>query len=499
MTSFRFFAIAMAAGLCFGISACQDSSAEATPPNVLFIAIDDLRTELACYGKPVHSPNLDQIASEGFLFKNHFVNVPTCGASRYALLTGMLPKTKQHLRNGAMYQFMAEQAEKEEPESFVHELRRNNYYTVGIGKISHSVDGLVYEYREPPSTIKEMPHSWDEFLFNAGKWETGWNAFFAYADGTNRNDMEKQVKPYEAADVPDDGYPDGLTTQLALDQLQKLKDRKQPFFLGVGYFKPHLPFNAPKKYWDLYAENEMPISPEPDIPEGVHRASLHASGEFNQYALGEEKASLDSSMSVAYQQKLKHAYYASISYIDAQVGQLMEELGRLGLAENTIVVVWGDHGWHLGDQRVWGKHTLFERALKSTFMLKIPTLQAEARSVSEIVSTVDLYPTLMAACGIDTPPATDGDNLIPLLEGKTDAPWRNTAFSYFRNGISLRTPRYRFTKYFREAAPQLELYDHGADSLERINIAADHPDVLQALEPLWEKGNTGLYTAPEEE
>ncbi|NRB49098.1 MAG: sulfatase [Saprospiraceae bacterium] len=498
MTSSRFLAIALAVGLWLGIGACQESSSADSPPNVLFIAIDDLRTELACYGKPVHSPNLDRIAQEGFLFQNHFVNVPTCGASRYALLTGMLPQTKQHLSNRAMYEFMAEKAETEKPESFVHELRRNNYYTVGIGKISHSVDGLVYEYREPPSKIKEMPHSWDEFLFNAGKWKTGWNAFFAYADGTNRNDMEKQVKPYEAADVPDDGYPDGLTTQLALNQLQQLKERKQPFFLGVGYFKPHLPFNAPKKYWDLYQEKDLPISPEPEIPEGIDRASLHGSGEFNQYILGEEKASLDSSMSVAYQRKLKHAYYAGISYIDAQVGQLLAELERLELAENTIIVVWGDHGWHLGDQRVWGKHTLFERALKSTFMLKIPDLKGKAKTVKEVVSTIDLYPTLMDLCGIDSPPSTDGDNLLPLLQGDSPSFWRNTAYSYYRNGISLRTPRYRLTKYFREAEPVVELYDHQADSLERVNIADGNAELLQELLPVWDKGNTGLY-APKEE
>lgn len=499
MTSSRFFAILLAAGLFFGITACQDSSSESSPPNILFIAIDDLRTELACYGKSlVHSPNLDKIASEGFLFQNHYVNVPTCGASRYALLTGTLPKTKQHLSNRAMYEFMAEQPEKDVPESFVHQLRRNNYYTVGIGKISHSVDGLVYEYREEPSTIKEMPHSWNEFLFDAGKWETGWNAFFAYADGTNRNDMEKQVKPYEAADVTDDGYPDGLTTKLALDQLQKLKEKDQPFFLGVGYFKPHLPFNAPKKYWDLYQEEDMPISPEQDLAGAINRASLHGSGEFNQYALGEEKASLDSTMSAAYQRKLKHAYYASISYIDEQVGQLMAELERLDLAENTIIVVWGDHGWHLGDQRVWGKHTLFERALKSTFMLKIPSLEGEAKTVPEIVSTIDLYPTLMAACGIDTPPSTDGDNLLPLLQASEDENWRNTAFSYYRNGISLRTPQYRLTKYFREAEPQVELYDHRADSLEKVNIAGNNPELIQELMQVWEKGNTGLYTTVEQ-
>lgn len=496
MTSSKLLSIGTGIALCITLWACKEEPPTSTPPNVLFIAIDDLRTELACYGKDlVHAPNLDGIAKEGFLFQNHYVNVPTCGASRYAMLTGMLPKTKDHISNRAMYKFMAEQPESDQPESFVHQLRRNNYYTVGIGKISHSVDGLVYEYRDKPSNIKEMPHSWDEFLFDAGKWETGWNSFFAYADGTNRNDMEKQVKPYEMAEVEDDGYPDGLTTQLALKQLQQLKDKQQPFFLGVGYFKPHLPFNAPKKYWDLYKEEDMPISPEQDLALQVNRASLHGSGEFNQYALGEEKASLDSNMTLAYQQKLKHAYYACISYIDAQVGELLAELERLELAENTIIVVWGDHGWHLGDQRVWGKHTLFERALKSTLMLKIPALQAHSRPVPEIVSSTDLYPTILAACGIESSVPTDGDDLLPLLAGDQKQDWRNTAYSYFRNGISVRTDRYRFTKYFREAAPTIELYDHQADPLEQKNLAQESPEIVEQLLPVWEKGNTGLYTS----
>src|SRR5690606_8957020 len=160
--------------------------------------------------------------------------VPTCGASRYSLLTGTLPHTRAHLSNDAIAQYMAKQPESTRPESFVHHLRRNGYYTVGMGKISHSADGLVYGYLEEPGDVKEMPHSWDEFLFDAGKWKNGWNAFFGYADGSDRNHRERQVKPYEAGEVEDDGYPDGLTAQLAIKKLQELKQRDQPFFLGVG-------------------------------------------------------------------------------------------------------------------------------------------------------------------------------------------------------------------------------------------------------------------------
>lgn len=476
----------------------SDSSAMPEHPNVLFIAIDDLRPELGCYGNDVvQSPNLDKLAASGFLFNRHYVAVPTCGASRYSLITGALPLTRNHIKNSAIANYLSEKPESERPESFVHHLRRNGYYTAGIGKIAHSADGLVYGYMDEPTDIQEMPHSWNEFLFDAGEWGNGWNAFFGYAGGKDRNHENKQVKPYEAANVDDEGYPDGLTTKLALQKLQELKKRDQPFFLGVGFFKPHLPFNAPKKYWDLYDEANIPVSPSPDIPENVNLASLQESGEFNQYALGEEKAGLDHSVSDAYARKLKHGYYAAISYIDAQVGKLMDELKKSGLDKNTIVVVWGDHGWHLGDQRVWGKHTIFERAVRSAFMVKLPGNQYTPKAIDQIVSTVDIYPTIVELCGLEMPHPTDGRSLSALWTDNPEQEWRNTAYSYFRNGISLRTDRYRLTRYFREAEPTVELYDHQTDPLETKNIAADQSETVNRLMDTWEKGNTGIFRGDE--
>lgn len=488
-----FFAISV---LLFGCRSPgqKANTAEVQHPNVLFIAIDDLRPELGCYGNDiVYSPHLDQLAAAGFLFNRHYVTVPTCGASRYSLITGDLPLTRRHIRNSAIAEYLSEKPETERPESFVHHLKRNGYYTVGIGKIAHSADGLVYDYLEEPSEIEEMPHSWNEFLFDAGEWGNGWNAFFGYAGGTDRNHLNKQVKPYEAALVEDEGYPDGLTTKLAIQQLRQLKERNAPFFLGVGFFKPHLPFNAPKKYWDLYDEAEIPLSPSPDIPENINLASLHESGEFNQYALGEEKAGLDHDLSDAYARKLRHGYYAAISYIDAQVGKLTTELASLGLDENTIIVVWGDHGWHLGDQRVWGKHTIFERALRSAFMLKLPGKQYAPQVFDQIVSTVDIYPTIVELCGLEMPHPTDGQSLSALWQAGTQSAWRNTAYSYFRQGISLRTERYRLTRYFREAEPTVELYDHQIDPDEAKNIAAEAPGPVEALTAIWKKGDTGLF------
>jgi arylsulfatase A-like enzyme len=480
--------------ILFGCTGNEESTGKNLPenPNILFIAIDDLRPELGCYGNEyIKSPNIDRLAETGAVFTNHYVQVPTCGASRYSLLTGMLPKTKGHLSNEACHNLIAGKPETETPETFIHHLRRNGYYTVGIGKISHYVDGLLYGYTDPVGTEYELPHSWDEMLLNPGKWGTGWNAFFGYADGENRQSMNRQVKPYEMADVPDTGYPDGLITEQALDKLVELAQNDEPFFLGVGFFKPHLPFNAPKKYWDMYNEDEIPLSPNPFIPENVNRASLHGSGEFNGYQLGDEEATLDGPVSDEYARTLRHAYFACVSYIDAQVGKLMDELVKQGLAENTIVVVWGDHGWHLGDHLVWGKHTIFERALKSAFIVNIPG-QTTGKHIDKIVSTVDIYPTLMELCNVEMPHETDGKSMTPLLANPV-AEWEDASYGYFRNGISLRTNRYRFTKYFRNEEPVIELYDHQTDPSETKNIAEEYPEIVEGLLPIWEMGNTGLF------
>ncbi|MET2984339.1 sulfatase [Aureibaculum conchae] len=461
-------------------------------PNVVFIAVDDLRPELGSYGNAVvKSPNIDKLASEGMVFTNHYVQVPTCGASRFSLLTGLRPKKKSHLSNNVFVAEIANKQESELPESFVHQLKRNGYYTVGIGKISHSVDGLVYGYEETPSTKKEMPYSWDEFLFDSGIWKTGWNAFFGYADGENRQSLKKQVKPYEAGKVDDDGYPDGLTANLAIAKLKELKNKEQPFFLGVGFFKPHLPFNAPKKYWDLYDREEIPLSTNPYIPKGVDLESLQNSGEFKSYQLSDEKPSLNNQLSDDYAKKINHAYYAAVSYVDAQIGKVLNQIKSLNLDQNTIIILWGDHGWHLGDHLVWGKHTLFERALKSPLIIKVPN--RKSGKTLTIKETVDIYPTILELCNINLPHNVDGESFATIFEKDKDMNKDDVAYSYFKNGISMRTQQYRLTKYYRKQKPVVELYDHENDSLETKNIAKENPKVVQELLPLLEQGNTGLY------
>ena len=189
---------------------------------------------------------------------------------------------------------------------------------------------------------------------------------------------------------------------------------------------------------------------------------------------------------------MRHAYFACVSYIDAQVGKLVAELEKQGLAENTIVVIWGDHGWHLGDQLVWGKHTVFERALKSALIIRLPNKNG-GKTISKIVSTTDIYPTLMELCGTPVNHSLDGTSLSNLMNNSKTSDWENTAYSYFRNGISVRTDRYRLTKYFRDNSPKIELYDHQNDPNETKNIALEFPGIVNQLMPVLEKGDTGLY------
>ena len=476
-------------------AAAQDPGVQ---PNVLFIFVDDLRPDLGCYGNSVvQTPNIDKLASRAVVFLNHYVQVPTCGASRFSLLTGMYPRTRAHLRNDAIEQFISPLPEGDRPETFIHHLRRNGYYTVGIGKISHSADGLLYPYTgNPAGARRELPHSWNELLFDAGTWRTGWNAFFGYADGTNRQSMGGKVNPYDDAGVYDEDYVDGLTANLAIATLKRLSEKQAPFFLGVGFFKPHLPFNAPRKYWDLYDRSKIPLTPSLHLPHDVNTASFHNSGEFNSYQSGEEHPSLAKPVSEAYARKITHAYYASISYVDAQVGKVLQALKDNDLEENTIVILWGDHGWHLGDHRVWGKHTLSERALKSPLIIKVPGPQTVAKRPTAIVSAVDVYPALMSLCKVRMPYKSDGVSFASLLENSRSKSARQEAFSYYNSGITMRTERYRITHYRRNEQPVTELYDHKNDPNENSNIAGADPKRVKRLLRELKKGNTGLYNSP---
>lgn len=475
-------------GSMAALCAAEEANAKSKQPNVLFICIDDLRSEIGCYNTQAISPNLDNFASQSSLFTNHFVTVPTSGASRASMLTGLMPREEIDIKNDASaYRFKSD-VETETPETMFHLLRRNGYYTVAMGKISHSTSGMHTFIEDGEAVVKPMlKFSWDELHFDTGKFDKT----YSYAGGYNRDDKDKQVKPYECLDVEDEAYIDGLTANLAIENLRKLaKNDDQPFCLAVGFIKPHLPFNAPKKYWDMYDENEISISEYPEIP--INGGPISKSGEFNSYQSGDELVTningCVSRLSDEYARKLRHGYFACISYVDAQVGKVLNELEELGLADDTIIVVWGDHGWHLGDHRVWGKHTILEPSLRSTLIVKTP---GQKRGVvnNRIVSSLDIYPTLMDLCGVKFTNEVHGDSFTKILSNPKDKSWKDIAVSFWWSDITLRTPNYRFTSNVQNGFETL--YKLADREYESENIIQNHPDIVKQLRPILKAQSVG--------
>jgi len=474
---FRWSVVVVIAALAAIVSASDNARADEASQqrlNVLFIAIDDLRPQLGCYGhQEMVTPNLDRFAAQGRLFKRHYVQVPTCGASRCALLTGRYPASAAAYDNDAFATLPREDARA--VISLPHLFRTHGYHTASIGKITHAPDGAAVS-GEP-----ELPFSWDEFGVPHGKWGDGWSAFFGYADGSTRTPGETPAT--EGADVPDDGYPDGLIAEAAIAKLNELKGR--PFFLAVGFFKPHLPLNAPRRYWDLYnGANQIPSAAWDQPPKHVDPAiSLHKSGELTPRYTGFAQPGVVSAAEAAH---LRHAYAACVSYADAQAGRLLDELHRLGLDDNTIVVVWGDHGWHLGEHGVWGKHTLHDVALRSPLIIRVPHMAQPGAAAPGLVESVDIYPTLAELCGLRPPAGLDGKSFAPLL-ADARSPGKVAAHGFWGGGRghSIRNERYRFTRWTAandlSRVVQNELYDHQADPEETVNIAAEHPALVQAF------------------
>ena len=463
-------------GSCFlaAFDATEAIAAEPNSPlNVLFITVDDLRPQLRSYGREeMVTPNLDRLAAQGRLFRRHYVQVPTCGASRCALLTGRYPLQPGDYSNEAFALLPRDEANA--VVTLPGLFKQNDYRAVSIGKITHSPDGLN------PQGEVEAPFTWDEVGVPVGKWKTGWDAFFAYADGSTR--IPGKTPATERGEVADDGYPDALIADAAIEKLGELKG--QPFFLAVGFFKPHLPFNAPAKYWDLYDADHLPAPPNSAPPLNVDPAiSLHKSGELTPRYTGLKTPGVVSEEEA---QNLRHAYSACVSYVDAQIGRVLEELDRLGLRENTIVVVWGDHGWHLGEHGVWGKHTLHEVALRSPLIVRMPGMSAPGEATDALVETVDIFPTLAELCHLEMPSELAGTSFAAALSNPASL-GKQAAIGFWADGRahSIRTPQNRLIQWTKRGDPtqiaQVELYDHQVDPGETRNIAADRPDDVGQL------------------
>ena len=447
-------------------------------PLVVLITIDDLRPWTGTYGAShMITPALDSLCKDAWYFTNHYVAAPSCGPSRYAFLTGRYPTTWKDLDNNVfVHKIRQSETAQAIPESFVAHFRESGYYTVGIGKISHSPDGKIYGYEEEAGEELELPQSWDEMYLNAEKWGSGWKAFFGYAEGSDRITLRNQVKPYERGLGTDSLYADGWIAGEAVKRIRHLNQSLVPTLLAVGFFKPHLPFTAPNEYWEPY--DSWQDTTHYALLSDTSVWGVHTSNEFNRYELGAEKVFPNRAVSPDYAQEIRRAYAASVSYVDAQVGKVIRALQEEGLYDEAIIIVWSDHGWHLGEKGVWGKHTLFDVALRSPLIIKLPKGKSKQPpgQITDIVSSVDVYPTLLALAGLKSRFPLSGRNLLPSMEGKNIPLEAQKAFSYWNRSISVRTPEFRFTRNYENPDLGTMLFRMGVNNhTEAHNVAREYP------------------------
>jgi len=438
-------------------------------PNVLLICIDDLRPELGCYGvNHAITPHIDRLAEQSRIFTRHYVQAPTCGASRYALLTGLYGA-----RDNDALMRRAKTPTAERKPSLPEVFRRAGYTTVAIGKVSHYPGGQGGKHWNDPAAV-EMPDAWTRQLLPCGPWKHPEGFMHGLAHGAIRSESPK-FPAIEAVDGSDDIYPDGLTTRAALGELRTLASAKTPFFLAVGWIRPHLPFGSPKRYLDQHAEQTLPPIPHPQKPEGT--TTWHKSGEFFGYHHGGKNPNSDP----AYADAVRRHYDACVTYADAQVGQVLTELKKLSLDQDTIIVLWGDHGWHLGEHGIWGKHTLFEESLRAPLIIYQPGMPAPGKTAAGIAETIDLFPTLCGLAGISTPEFLHGRSLTPQLQSP-EAPG-SMGISYWRDAETLRTDRYRLIRHAAKGDSKafFELYDHQSPAGETHNIAEAHSELVTDL------------------
>jgi len=442
-------------------------------PNVLFIAIDDLRSDLGAFGvSHARTPQLDEFAKSARLFTRHYVQVPTCGASRCALLRGRYPTIPPHLGNQAIRQTHADWAARSLPAMF----RQAGYRTLALGKIMHHPGGLTGpDWATGP---EELPGVWDRAWTPVGPWKTPEAMMHGYANGRARQPGRSPA--WEAEDGDDDAYPDAWVAAEAVATLDSLAAQDQPWFFAVGFFKPHLPFAAPKKWHDRQPTDAPDLTPEaaakPAWPSG-----WHASGEFRRnYGHPDGR---DPANDHAYARTLRRAYAASITYLDAQLGRVLEALDRLDLTKRTVVVIWSDHGFLLGEHAIWGKHCLYEQALRSPLMIRAPGLARPGAATDAIVESIDLFPTLADLCHMTPPPDLDGRSLRALLENPTATSSR-PAHAFWTGGRrSIRTDRWRLIVHPGENSAEIatELFDYQTDPDETRNHADTRPDIVAEL------------------
>jgi iduronate 2-sulfatase len=463
----------------FGMLACVAAmvvgllpAARATEKNVLFIAVDDLKPALGCYDDPhAKTPAIDRLAARGTVFERAYCMQAVCAPSRNAVLTGLRPETLGIYDLGTNFRLRAPTV-KTLPEWF----KEHGHASHGIGKIFHVGHG---NHEDPISW--SVPHVQERSIeyatAAAGAAVTREEALFANAPGDPRS-LEKGTA-FERADVADEAYADGRIAAQAIARLREFERTGSSFFLAVGFLKPHLPFCAPARYWDLHDPTTLPLATTRVPPHGAPRFAPQFGNELRNYTGIPERGDLPEPL----QRTLVHGYYAAASFMDAQVGKLLDEIDALGLADDTIVVLWGDHGWHLGDHGMWCKHTNYEQATRAPLIVVVPGRHAGQRSAA-IVEFVDIYPTLCDLAGIPRPPHLEGESLVPLLD-EPARPTSKPAFHVYPRkakdfgpllGHAVRSDRWRYVEWRQadESVAARELYDLCDDPDETVNVA-DEP------------------------
>jgi iduronate 2-sulfatase len=485
--------------------------------HVLFIAADDLKPMLACYGDTsIRTPNIDQLAKRGMVFHNNHCQVAVCGASRASLLTGMYAdKTK-------VWTFDTIRKYNPDVLTLPQHFKNNGYTTVNLGKIydyrtvDTFSDSISWDYAFPVTEDDYYPH------YNK---KTGIAALYHYQSeyvkekyrqykeealvagkDTFRYAFQRISPATECLDVPDDAYKDGIFAKLAVEQINKLAVKQNPFFLAVGFHKPHLPFVAPKKYWDMYDRDKIPVADYQKHAKNAVEYAHHTSGELRNYTDEKgnpvyDKLKKGQKLNTAEQKKLIHAYMATVSFVDAQVGKVLDALEKHGIADNTIIVFWGDHGWHLGDHNMWGKVSNFEQATRSPLIISGPGIQH--RDVQKASEFVDIYPTMCELAGLDIPSHLDGSSLLKINEGT----YRNAyAISQWpkqnKMGYAIRDDRFRYVEWVQEGfhantdadvtqVADIQLFDYEKDPLETINVAGQKE--YEQIQMMMKKKLTGFY------
>ncbi|MEQ8849173.1 sulfatase [Botrimarina sp.] len=427
-------------------AAAADTATPSNRLNVLFIAIDDLRPELGCYGADhVVSPNLDRLAVEGVRFNNAYCQFPVCGPSRASLLSGLYATSSRFLDNNVLVQREAAGC-RTLPGAF----KKAGYHTVSNGKIFHAADDTVgSSWSEPPFNLVTSPRDNNHATPHDPESKQ-------YVGGL------KQRGPFfESPDVPDGTYIDGQVCEKTIDDLKRLAGGEAPFFLACGFVRPHLPFYAPQRYWDLYPASRIDIAQNRSAPVNAPR-ELRSGSEIRTYHDRGVEYNSDEFHRVA-----RRGYYACVSYVDALVGRLMDTLDDLGIRDRTVVVLWGDHGWQLGEHDFWGKHTLLRNSLRSPLIVSAPGYTPDAE-VDGIVELIDLYPTLCELTGVPAPGHLQGKSFVPLMADPT-LPGKAAAYMRNTRGAAIVTPESLYAEY--DSGAEM-LFDHRNDLDEDVNVVS---------------------------